>query len=70
MVRVSASEDTVLTLLRKLIICSVTSVLTLERSHTLVRNVGGAFLSLQIAIDTSVINILQTNTHWKEALLM
>ena len=40
------SALTVLTLLRKLIICSVTSVLTLERSHTLVGNVGIIFNSI------------------------
>ena len=44
------------------VIYSVTSVLTLERSHTLVKNVGRAFLCLQLSIDTSVVIFLQTNT--------
>ena len=42
---------TVLTLPRVVLICSVTSVPTLERSHTLVQNVGGVLLSLQVAVD-------------------
>ena len=55
------SAHTVLTLPSVVMIYSVTSVLTLERSHTLVRNVGGAFLSLQLSIVTCVVNIHQTN---------
>ena len=42
------SALTVLTLPSLVVICSVTCVLTLERSHTHARNVGGALLVLQI----------------------
>ena len=32
-------------------------MLALNRSHTHARNVGGAFLSLQLAIETCIVNI-------------
>ena len=53
------SAHTVLTLPSLVVICSVTSVLTLERSHTHARNVGGALLTLHILLIICAVYILQ-----------
>ena len=53
------SARTVLTLPKIQEICSVTFALTLERSHTHVKCVGGALLNLQITISICTESILQ-----------
>ena len=53
------SAHTVLTLPRLVVICSVTFILTLERSHTLAQYVGGAFRWIQVEIDICRKYILQ-----------